>query len=1105
VFTWVQLVPGAPTSVVAFPGNGQGELAWAAPTYTGTSPIDFYYIAAYPNNGGNPVLIDINCGLYCTTGVVPWLTNGVAWTFTINAHNASGYSAAGATTTSVTPSANPPPYPPTGALASAGNADAYVTWTAPPANGGGALSGYIVFASDDSTGSYVSAGYQFVAPGTTSVVFGGLTNGHPYAFAVYSYNAAGNAVTPDGGITANITPTATPAPFPVTSATAAAGDTTALVSWNPPASGAPPTSYVVFEDTFVNNVATEVADAVVTAPLTVALFTGLTDGTPYVYVVYAGNANGYSQAAITALATPQSILGAVLNPSNTVAVPADKTAVVTWTAPLVATALTTTYTVDVYQSPAGGGNTGGTLVTADNVGYPSAACSTGSTSDPPTVGPLGPPCAVISGLKNGTSYYFAVLAYTLGIQTGASGSSPAVTPASRPFPPAITTVANVAPAGGVAQVTWNSPPTQPDGTPGNNGSPILAYTLTATPTTGANPPNPNATVVSSTYNTTTPDPASHTTTLAGLYNGTTYSVAVTAINAIGASDPSNTISLMPFGTPHPPTNVSPTLDTGGTGASVSWSPPPPQSNGVPGDNGSPILSYTVTANNSDANPIQSHTVSGSTFSSDFQNLPPGTYTFDVYATNSAGNGNLSGESISIMISGVPDAPPNAQVAINGTTATVAWTAPESNGSPIQYYTVTPSPESPAVQAVTLGPNVTSAQIEDLEVGTQYVYYITATNASGTGPPAVAGDNAPTPVSYSHYITDSDVQGAQLGCSPCSGTAYDTGHVDGVRAANAAGSKAMYFLEYLDFNHVQGGGDPTKYGGLEFVLNGDLPSTLYSLPQVQATVYEYLAGWYAGAQSVTSTANAHVRVEMSINNSGLCESGGTIQLMTVCDPYQAGGLYAYALSDLVMTVDANGWASQVYLWASSDTETDPAAYSSWARTQPFEDGYLCVNDTAYGSAIDLTQCPAFAGTFNVGTGLYAEFFDQGAGQPNFGPNTDGRGGDQGWTQQHLYGYVATAGFTGAGEANPPHPFGDGLALTPEEYLPGDITGSWDNVMESVRHAIPYRGILSDYPDMISGQKTLDSETALRDAISETTYVDETQDIYFQTDISGQNPA
>jgi hypothetical protein len=488
----------------------------------------------------------------------------------------------------------------------------------------------------------------------------------------------------------------------------------------------------------------------------------------------------------------------------------------------------------------------------------------------------------------------------------------------------------------------------------------------------------------------------------------------------------------------------------------------------------------------------------------FRISPPGTYTFDVYATNSVGNGAISPESNSVLVSGAPDAPGNPQVSTNGTTATVSWTAPASNGSPITSYTVTPSPESPSVQAVTVGPNQTSAQVDNLQAGTQYVYYITATNSNGTGPAAVAADNPPTPVSYSHYVTDADVQGSQFECSPCSGTMYQTGYSDGVRAANAAGSQTVYFLEYLDFNHLQGGGNPGQYGGLEVTLNGDAPGTVYSLPQVQATTYEYVAGWYAGAQSVTSATNAHVRVDMSINNSGLCESGGQYQPTSICDPYQAGGLYAYALYDLVQPIDTNGWASQIYVWASSDTETDPAGYSSWSRTQPFEDGYLCVNDSPYGQQLNASQCPAFTGTSNIGTGLYAEFFDQGAGQPHYGPNTDGFGGDQGWTQQHLYGYVATAGFTGAGEANPPHPFSDGLALTPEEYLPGNATYSWENVMETVRQPIEYRGILSDYPDTINGQPTLSSAQAMQDAIAETKYVNETPYAYFQTDISGQNP-
>ncbi|MHB1536425.1 MAG: RCC1 domain-containing protein, partial [Acidimicrobiales bacterium] len=303
VFTWVQTIPTAPTGVVAFAGNGQAEVTWMPPANSGTSPIDSYGIIAYPTSGYYPVVVTINCGLFCDSGVVPGLANGVGWTFAVHAHNASGSGASGTTSAAITPSANPPPYPPTAATAWAGNGDAYVAWSAPPANGGTAVTGYVVAAYEPS--AYI--GDQFVAAGATSAVYGGLTNGQSYAFVVYSYNAAGTEATPSGSVTSYVTPSAAPLPFPVTSPIATAGDTTVEVAWSAPASGsAPPTTYVIQEFSFVNNAVAFVAQDIVSAPVSMASFSGLADGTTYVYGIYAGNANGYSQGVVTNFATPQS-------------------------------------------------------------------------------------------------------------------------------------------------------------------------------------------------------------------------------------------------------------------------------------------------------------------------------------------------------------------------------------------------------------------------------------------------------------------------------------------------------------------------------------------------------------------------------------------------------------------------------------------------------------------------------------------------------------------------------------------------------------------------------------------------------------------------------
>src|SRR4029077_4798934 len=77
-----------------------------------------------------------------TTTTVTGLTNGTSYTFKVAASNASGTGPASSPSNAVTPN-NLPGAPP-GVSATAGNASATVSWTAPTNNGGSTITTYTV-------------------------------------------------------------------------------------------------------------------------------------------------------------------------------------------------------------------------------------------------------------------------------------------------------------------------------------------------------------------------------------------------------------------------------------------------------------------------------------------------------------------------------------------------------------------------------------------------------------------------------------------------------------------------------------------------------------------------------------------------------------------------------------------------------------------------------------------------------------------------------------------------------------------------------------------------------------------------------------------------
>jgi hypothetical protein len=186
-------VPAAPTGVTATAGNTQASVSWTAPSSNGGSVITSYTVTPYIGNTAQPAST-----VSGSPTTVSGLTNNLTYTFTVSATNSVGTGAPSAPSNGVTPTAPTVPGAPTGVLATAGDAQASVSWTAPSSNGGSPITSYTVTPYIGTTAQPPST-----VSGSPMTVLG-LTNNSTYTFTVSATNAVGtgaasspsNAVTP---------------------------------------------------------------------------------------------------------------------------------------------------------------------------------------------------------------------------------------------------------------------------------------------------------------------------------------------------------------------------------------------------------------------------------------------------------------------------------------------------------------------------------------------------------------------------------------------------------------------------------------------------------------------------------------------------------------------------------------------------------------------------------------------------------------------------------------------------------------------------------------------------------------------------------------------
>jgi hypothetical protein len=188
--------PAAPTAVKAAPGNAQATVTWTASATNG-SPVTSYKVTGLPSGTAT------TANGTTTSAVVTGLANNTSYTFTVVAESAAGPSAASGASNAVIPTAPASaPSAPTSVVATAGNAQATVTWTASVTHGTPVTS----YTARASLGGFTAT----TTNGTTlTATVTGLTNGTSYTFTVAANSTAGTstASAPSNAVTPAVAPT----------------------------------------------------------------------------------------------------------------------------------------------------------------------------------------------------------------------------------------------------------------------------------------------------------------------------------------------------------------------------------------------------------------------------------------------------------------------------------------------------------------------------------------------------------------------------------------------------------------------------------------------------------------------------------------------------------------------------------------------------------------------------------------------------------------------------------------------------------------------------------------------------------------------------------
>jgi len=760
--------PDAPTSPSATAGNAQASVAFTAPLNNGGSSIISYTVTSSP-------------GSFTNTGstspiIVSGLSNGTAYTFSVAATNGVGLGASSVPSNSITPVTVPDA--PVVGTTTAGNAQASVSFTVPDTNGGSPITSYIVTSNPGGLTGTGSA-----SPITVS----GLTNGTAYTFLVNAINVVGTGASSSPSV--SVTPMTVPdAP---TALTPTVGNAQVSLSWTVPVNngGATVSDYVIEYKLTASSTWATFADGV--SANTTGTVTGLANGSSYDFRVSAVNLAGQGNPSATATAVPVTVPDA---PTSVSATAGNAEATISFTAPdtnggspitaytitsspgAISTTTNTTagtitglsngtaYTFTVTATNSIGisatstaSNTVTPITTADvptavsavggntqaTVSFIAPASDGGSsitnyivTSSPGGFTGIGTSSPIIvNGLTNGTTYSFSVVAVNGAGTSASSSASNSVTLSTPPNAP-VNLAATVESSS--VGLSWSAPAS-------DGGSPITDYIIEYQLTTGG---SWSVFADGTSINTTA--------TVTGLSDNTSYDFRVSAVNSVGQSIPSGTVTAIPGEPAQVLIQSFPDLTTPNIGTAVRIT-----------NEGSVAYEYQYTwcitdsvtdlcggSGNVFASTAAKLVQPGTNFDTTLTSTvpTPGNYWFHIAVT--FGSQTSQADQSFTAVATFPD-PPTAVSATGGNAqATILFSAPDTDGgSAITGYTVSSAPGGLSATGST-SPIIVSG----LTNGTAYTFTVTATNAVGTSLTSTS----------SNAVTPATLPGAPTGLSASSG-------------------------------------------------------------------------------------------------------------------------------------------------------------------------------------------------------------------------------------------------------------------------------------------------------------------------------------------------